>query len=392
MVKNHMKARKHLLVLLIFILGSSFTLFSQGIDFFEGSWEEALELAKKEDKLIFVDCYAVWCGPCRRMSNNVFPDPKAGAFFNENFINLKLDMEKSPGLRFRKSYPVSAFPTLYFIDKEGEVVLSVTGGRDVNGLIQLGGQALARYNPNIGYSERFEEGDRSSEVVYYHLENLLRQDEAVLALANEHFSTTSDLNDPYNFKILVLAMTESDSRLFDQFVRNKERIISEQDEDFFYHKIRESGWNTLRKAMNFREPLLRDEAIKNMKRAGLPDVNAFELKSHLYFAVRMRDGESFVKAFERFLREEGPNDTEACIEFYDLGFRAFGETPDLIEAASAIGRLARQADNAELHYRHAKVLLLQGQNRQAERAIDRAIDLANETEKIKYEDFKSNIP
>jgi len=376
-------------ILLIFF--GKFDLYSQGIEFFEGSWEEALELAEREDKLIFVDCYAVWCGPCRRMSNNVFPDPKVGTFYNANFINLKLDMEKDPGLQFRKSYPVSAFPTLYYIDKTGEVVLSVTGGRDVNGLIQLGEQALARYNPNIGYSDRYQEGDRSSEVVYYHLENLVRNNEATLALANEHFSRTSNLDDPYNFKILVLAMTESDSRLFDQFVVNKDRIVNEHGEEFYYQKIRDAGWNTLRKAMNFRESMLKNDAIKNMKRAGLADANSFEIKANLYFALRMRDQDTYVRYFERFLDEEGMEDPGGCIEFFDLGFRAFGELADLVETASVVGRIARRTDNAELHYRYAKVLHIQGNNRQAERALDRAIELGSESEKIKYQDFKSRI-
>ncbi|TVQ45603.1 MAG: DUF255 domain-containing protein [Saprospirales bacterium] len=364
---------------------------AQGIEFFEGSWDEALELAEKEDKLIYINCFAVWCGPCRRMANHVFPDEKVGLFFNSNFINLKLDMEQSPGREFGRKYPVSGFPTHYFIDKSGEVVLSVAGGRDVNGIVQLAEQALARYNPNIGYSDRFAEGDRSSEVVYYHLENLKRGNEDILSLANEHFSRTSNLDDPYNLKILVIAMTESDSRLFNQFIQNKDRIISEYDEDFYFTKIRDAGWNTLRKAMNFREPFLRDEAIKNMKRAGLTDANSFEIKANLYFATRIRDKENFVTYFERFLDEEGIDDPAACIEFYDLGFRAFGEDPKLVEVATAVGRIARRTENAELHYRHAKVLHLQGNERQAERAIDRAIDLGLESEIEKYEEFKSRI-
>lgn len=63
---------------------------AQGIDFFHGSWAAAQEKAKAEQKLIFVDAFASWCGPCKRMAAQVFPDPQVGDYFNANFVNLKL--------------------------------------------------------------------------------------------------------------------------------------------------------------------------------------------------------------------------------------------------------------------------------------------------------------
>lgn len=85
----------------------------EGIQFFHGTWAEALEKAKIEDKLLFVDAYAQWCGPCKVMAKNVFTQKKVGDFFNENFINLKMDMETTDGASFGHKYPVSAYPTLF---------------------------------------------------------------------------------------------------------------------------------------------------------------------------------------------------------------------------------------------------------------------------------------
>ncbi len=114
-----------------------------GIQFFQGTWNEALAAAKKQKKLIFVDAYAVWCGPCKYMSNNVFPDAKVGEFFNKNFISYKFDMEKGEGPEFAGKYKITAYPTLLFINADGEVVLREMGARDNNGFIQLGEKALA---------------------------------------------------------------------------------------------------------------------------------------------------------------------------------------------------------------------------------------------------------
>ncbi len=87
-----------------------------GIAFFDGTWEEALALAKKENKLIFLDAYAVWCGPCKILSKRVFVDPEVGEYFNAHFINFKMDMEKNEnGPRLSRKYGLKAYPTLYFI-------------------------------------------------------------------------------------------------------------------------------------------------------------------------------------------------------------------------------------------------------------------------------------
>jgi thiol:disulfide interchange protein len=115
---------------------------SSGIQFFTGSWEEALALAEAEGKLIFMDAYAKWCGPCKIMSRNVFTDAKAGDFFNENFINVKMDMERGEGPALAKKYRVRAYPTLFFIDHTGKVVNAELGYHKVSELIRLGKTVL----------------------------------------------------------------------------------------------------------------------------------------------------------------------------------------------------------------------------------------------------------
>src|SRR5690349_11740714 len=90
--------------------------YAQGIEFVhDKTFQEILDIAKKENKLVFMDAYTSWCGPCKRMAANVFPDPEAGAFFNSNFINVKIDMEKGEGPGISGKYGVRAYPTLFWI-------------------------------------------------------------------------------------------------------------------------------------------------------------------------------------------------------------------------------------------------------------------------------------
>ena len=117
--------------ILCFSLFLSLSAIAGGIDFFHGSVEEAKALAKEEGKLIFVDAFTTWCGPCKRMSSQVFTDENVGEFYNRTFVNLKLDMERGEGKEFQQKYRVSAFPTLLFLDPEGTVVNKVVEGMDV---------------------------------------------------------------------------------------------------------------------------------------------------------------------------------------------------------------------------------------------------------------------
>src|SRR5690349_20740882 len=68
------------------------TINSKHIIFIENAWGTTLKKAQKEQKYIFVDAYATWCGPCKQLKASTFKDEKAANFFNQNFVNLSIDM------------------------------------------------------------------------------------------------------------------------------------------------------------------------------------------------------------------------------------------------------------------------------------------------------------
>lgn len=89
---------------------------SNGIVFQKISYQEALNLSKSTGKPIFMDAYTVWCGPCKYMDKKIFSDPEVGKYFNEHFINIKIEMEQhedAPELARR--FRVVSYPTLLFI-------------------------------------------------------------------------------------------------------------------------------------------------------------------------------------------------------------------------------------------------------------------------------------
>lgn len=92
-----------------------------GIDFQKIDLEAAKKIAKKENKLIFIDIYTTWCGPCKLMQKNTFTDPKVGELFNKNFVNIAIDAEKE-GVALSKEFKIVNFPSFLFLDATGKLV------------------------------------------------------------------------------------------------------------------------------------------------------------------------------------------------------------------------------------------------------------------------------
>ncbi len=85
------------------------------------SWSKVLKKAKAENKIIFVDCYTSWCGPCKKLASEIFTQDKVADFFNAHFVNVQFDMEKdADGKSHMQSWGVASFPTLMFIDPATE--------------------------------------------------------------------------------------------------------------------------------------------------------------------------------------------------------------------------------------------------------------------------------
>jgi thiol:disulfide interchange protein len=119
---------------------------SEGIDFFEGTWEEVKAESKETGKPIFVDAYAVWCGPCKWMSSTVFTDGDVAAYYNEHFINYKFDMEKGEGPTFRSTYRVMAYPTLFYLNETGGVLKKVVGALNPSAFLETGKSVIESAN------------------------------------------------------------------------------------------------------------------------------------------------------------------------------------------------------------------------------------------------------
>jgi thioredoxin-related protein len=102
------------------------------------SWQTILNKAKIENKLVFVDAVIASCAPCKRMAKKVFTDKKVGDFYNQHFINVKLDMEKGDNPLMAKKYAIESYPTYLFINANNDLVYRGGSFMEIDTFLSMG--------------------------------------------------------------------------------------------------------------------------------------------------------------------------------------------------------------------------------------------------------------
>ncbi len=214
--------------LLIYSLLFTCTLTAQdnaGITFLEKPFADLLAQAKTEDKLIFVDAYTTWCGPCKMMTAKVFPDQRVGEVYNERFINAKFDMEKGEGPVLAKRYSVSAYPTYLFVNGEGELVHKGLGYIPIPALVALADAAIS--DESLGaLGERYAAGERDPVFVTKYAQVLTDNYEQGRAdqVVGEYLDGQADWSTPENLTLLLASPGELGDQRMDYLLEHAEAV------------------------------------------------------------------------------------------------------------------------------------------------------------------------
>lgn len=149
-------------------------MFGQGIKFEpEGTTlDKAAAKAKKENKLVFVDCYTQWCGPCKKMIRDVFPQAKVGEYMNARFVNIKIDMEAAYAEGLSKQWQVSGYPTFIIFNADAKEIGRFMGGSDADGFIRRVEEKSAVDEAANSLEERWNNGERDDAFLKEYLASL----------------------------------------------------------------------------------------------------------------------------------------------------------------------------------------------------------------------------
>lgn len=200
---------------------------ADGIQFQKLSFQEALNKAKKENKLIFLDAYTDWCGPCKEMEKNIFPQKEVGDLFNANFINLQIDMEKGEGPGLMKRYPINAFPTFLLIDGDGKEVHRLVGYHETKPFLVAIRKGMVKEN-TLGYlKEQYDAGNRDPKDLKNYADALSEASKKreLFQMLNSYFESLSeqDRKKVENAFVYKNSPTINDAR-FAYFLKNKDEL------------------------------------------------------------------------------------------------------------------------------------------------------------------------
>lgn len=362
----------------VFISLISFFSKAQGIQFFEGTWKDAMAKAKAEDKLLFVDAYAKWCGPCKAMAKNVFTQAKVGDYFNANFINLKLDMEEVDGVTFGHKYPVSAYPTLMFIDGDGKVVKTVKGGQQVDGLIALGVDAIKKIDKSGQFEEKYNAGDRDFDLVYNYVKALNGASKPSLKISNDYLNSNPKITEAQRLKFILEAAMDSDSKLFDQVIENKSKLIKQEGKEIYETKCKAACQVSIQRAIEYEMENLLDETIEKAKKTFSDDADIFGYKASMQYYKSTRNLEKYRAAYKSLAKKTSKEDEDYNYIMKDI-LSSFKDNKDMVsDALSYSLKLYEKNDTQESLNTYCTFLIL---NKEVDKAIKIATEAKEKAEK-----------
>lgn len=188
---NSLKMKRTIIFSLV-ILAFSFDGFSQGVIFEKDiSWKALLDKAKKEKKYIFIDAFTTWCGPCRKMDQEVYINDSLGKKINDRFISVKVQMDQTKNdnefvkswyadaQQLTKRYAIDAFPTFLFLIPNGELTYRNIGYKNVDQFYSMIEDVV---NPKLNYAAK---------VAAFKLHRLKLEDMEWLAITASQFKEDS---------------------------------------------------------------------------------------------------------------------------------------------------------------------------------------------------------
>jgi thiol-disulfide isomerase/thioredoxin len=216
------------LVIVFVVLSISSSAYSQ-MQFTEvkdsTDWKELLQKASENEKLIFLDIYATWCGPCKYIDQNVYPQPEVGDVFNKYYYNVKIDGETEFGAGLVQKFGLTAYPTMYFLSANEDIITRIVGVREAPELSNLGNTlALNAEKLKDFYLKYKDDKLTAEELMEYHtLLTSIEELEKAAEISAQIVPSLSDedILDPKFKEIILNSPFGFDSKVYKLLKENK---------------------------------------------------------------------------------------------------------------------------------------------------------------------------
>lgn len=275
--------------------------------------EQASAKAKAENKLIFLDCFTSWCGPCKKMARDVFPQEQVGAFMNSRYVNLKIDMESAYGAPLAKKLQIQAYPTFVIFNANAEEIGRFVGGCAAEDFIK-NVEEKSKDNSSADLQQRWQNGDRDPEFLKTYLTTLNASykgneandvAEAILDPQVETFASDSTLS-----MIFMRNITNPFSKAFTYTAKHPEALKATLGDMPVDMKIRNVLNNFPRQVINEHDGTADldqaqfDRFVALLKELKLADADHYRLSTLITLSNKQKDFASYIKYIKEYLKNK----------------------------------------------------------------------------------------
>ncbi len=372
-----------LLAFSIFTLGQNLQaqdLGPQGIQFYPGTFEQAIAQARQDNKPVFLDAYTTWCVPCQRMDRQVFTDPEVGRFYNDNYISVKMDMDKPEAKKIIQAYGVKYFPTFLYFDTNGEALHKISGECDAFTLKQHGEEAMDAQKQYFTLMKAHESGNASTEQLHNLARSMINsghfQYEDMTAISNAYLATQSDLTSPKNMDYIMLTAYEQESTAFQSMVKNKDLYLDIYGDNRFIEKLRNVTQYSINVAAALKDEAMMNDILK-FNRDNIPTFAGFinsRLKASYY--EQTEEWDKYAPAAGAFLETYGKRDPDIINQIAWNFYEKVDDADQLTKALNWIERAIGMKEDYFFLDTKAALLFKLGEKEKALKVCAESIKIA----------------
>lgn len=346
---------------------------AQGLSFEQTSLAEALVKAQKTNKLVFIDAFTTWCGPCKMMTKEVFTDSLVADFFEQNFVNVKLDMEKGEGIAVAERYQVWVYPSLLFLDYTGTVQHRSAAFHNPQDLLALAQTALDSTQNLAAMGKIYAAGNRHKTFLLQYLKaKSAAFDPDAGRLANEFLKTEEDLSSPENMELLMQHVDDPYSKSFQFLLKNSPLFEEKYDKRAVKVKIESVFEGYLE-----RHPNLQLGEVQRLYATLYPE-GGEELASRyrLDYYRQKDDSENFARTAVDHYTRFPSHDPDELNEMASIFSEEYQDADLLAMALAWADKAISLQETSYYYYTRAKVLARMGKKKLARSTAEQALQMA----------------
>lgn len=377
----------------IILLASTTFCMSQEIKiaFNEGNWFAVVEQARNENKFIFVDVYADYCPPCKTMDREVFSNNEVAIFYNEHFINYKINLSKSNNTYFQEMYTIGELPALMYFTTDGTTVMyQETGCKTILEFLTMG-QGVIQSRRSVK-----DWGQNPNNIRFLELKDRYEREIRLPADVKEYAYLCKEYNEPFNEIVNVYLSMQGNtlrSKENRQFIYDFTFNLENQAVDYFIEdlvyfkeafggrdinaKLKTAIYNSVLTATRTGDYALFNKAEDVIPKASLPDEERFTFEMRSLFYQGTNNWNNYAKVAYKYLSVRTPSDAQLLNDVASK-FQQHVSNKKMLKAASNWVRKSIKIENEYYNNAtYAGLLYKMGKTNKAIKVAQDAIYIAN---------------